>query len=64
MFKAVIDFIKETFPGKVAIPLHEPAFWGNEQSYVEKTIESTFVSSVGEYVNRFEQMVCEKTGAR
>lgn len=64
MFKAAIDFIKESFPEKEWIPLHEPAFFGNEKAYVSDTIDSTFVSSVGEYVNRFEQLICEKTGAQ
>lgn len=46
------------------IPLHAPVFNGKERDYVLDTIESTFVSSVGEYVNRFERMLCERTGAR
>lgn len=46
------------------IPLHEPHFAGNEKRYVLDCIDSTFVSSVGEYVNRFEAMMREITGAR
>ncbi len=46
------------------IPLHAPVFQGKEKEYVLSTIESTFVSSVGEYVRRFEQMLCEITGAK
>lgn len=34
--------------------LHEPRFQGNEQRYVQECIASTFVSSVGQYVDRFE----------
>ena len=46
------------------IPLHEPRFIGNEKQYVLDCIDSTFVSYVGEYVDRFEAMICEITGAR
>lgn len=44
------------------IPLHAPIFNGRENEYVSETIASTFVSSVGSFVNRFEQMLCELTG--
>ncbi|NJO91550.1 MAG: LegC family aminotransferase [Chloroflexia bacterium] len=46
------------------IPLHEPRFWGNEKKYVADCIDSTFVSSVGKYVDRFEEMIAEYTGAK
>lgn len=46
------------------LPLHAPVFAGNERAYVLDTIDSTFVSSVGEYVTRFERMLEEYTGAR
>jgi len=60
----IIKFIKEIFPGTDFVPLHEPRFAGNEKRYVLDCINSTFVSSVGEYVDRFEEMICEITGAR
>ena len=63
MYKEIIDFIRTLYPGDRTIPLHEPRFSGNEKKYVCDTIDSTFVSSVGAYVNRFEQMICETTGA-
>jgi len=44
--------------------LHEPRFHGNEQRYVQDCIASTFVSSVGAYVERFERELAEYTGAR
>lgn len=50
-----IDFIKTLYPDKKSIGLHEPVFIGNEKKYVEKCIDSTFVSSVGEYVVQFEK---------
>ncbi|MAZ30961.1 MAG: aminotransferase DegT [Flavobacteriales bacterium] len=46
------------------IPLHEPRFVGNEKKYLADAIDSTFVSSVGMYVDRFEEMMCEITGAK
>lgn len=46
------------------ISLHAPVFQGNEKKYLMDVIDSTFVSSVGEYVTRFEQMLCAKTGVQ
>jgi len=61
----LINFIRNTFESpNDFIPLHEPRFMGNEKKYVMDAIDSTFVSSVGEYVNRFEAMMCELTGAK
>ena len=45
------------------IPLHKPEFGGNEWTYVKSCIDSGWVSSVGEYVNLFEQKLVEYTGA-
>jgi dTDP-4-amino-4,6-dideoxygalactose transaminase len=56
-FKSTIEFIKALYPNKGFIPLHEPKFVGNEKKYVVETIESTFVSSVGEFVNKFEHEI-------
>lgn len=64
MFKEVISFIRSLYPGKEFIPLHEPVFDGNERKYVLETIDSTFVSSVGKFVDKFEEMVCAYTGAK
>lgn len=63
-FKQITDFIKSTFPGNNHIPLHAPVFNGNEKKYVLETIDSTFVSSIGAFVNKFEEMMCEITGAK
>ena len=63
-FKKITDFIKGLFPGIEKIPLHAPIFNGNEKKYVIETIDSTYVSSVGSFVNRFEEMMCEITGAK
>jgi perosamine synthetase len=63
-FDDTIHYIKELYAGQEFIPLHEPRFTGNERAYVLDTIDSTFVSSVGAYVDRFEQMIRDYTGAR
>ncbi|RZK26608.1 MAG: LegC family aminotransferase [Flavobacterium sp.] len=63
-FQKVVDFVKEQYPDKDFVSLHEPVFIGNERKYVLDAIDSTFVSSVGAYVNRFEEMMAEITGAK
>ena len=55
MFDSLIRFIREQYRSADFIPLHAPVFSGQERAYVADTIESTFVSSVGAYVERFEQ---------
>ncbi|MBX7059480.1 MAG: LegC family aminotransferase [Leptospirales bacterium] len=45
-------------------PLHEPTFEGNELEYLKQCIDSTFVSSVGKFVERFEFELVDFTGAR
>lgn len=61
----IVQFIRTTFREPSAfIPLHAPYFGGNEKKYVLETIESTFVSSVGAYVNQFEDMMKAITGAK
>ncbi|MBK8892450.1 MAG: LegC family aminotransferase [Dechloromonas sp.] len=54
MFEALIRFVREQYRTNDFIPLHAPVFKGRERDYVVDTIESTFVSSVGAYVDRFE----------
>lgn len=55
MFNEIIDFVKTLYPNKDFVGLHEPIFHGNEKKYVADAIDSTFVSSVGAYVNDFEK---------
>ncbi len=64
MFKEITDFIKHQFPGQDFIPLHEPRFIGNEKKYLNDCIDSTFVSYIGEYVDKFEKQIQEYTGAK
>ncbi len=62
--KNTISFIRDIYQSKDFIPLHEPLFVGNEKKYLIDTIDSTFVSSVGAYVDKFENMMQEITQTR
>lgn len=57
MEKEIINFIRDLYNTNDTIPLHSPTFKGNEKEYVLDTIESTFVSSVGKYVDLFEEKI-------
>ena len=46
------------------IPLSVPNLTGNERKYLNDCIDTTFVSTVGEYVNKMEEMSASLTGAR
>lgn len=59
----IISYIQTVFNHPDSIPLHEPRFLGNEKTYIADCIDSTFVSSVGKYVDQFETMVANYTGA-
>jgi perosamine synthetase len=63
-YQNVIDFIRSLYQTEDFILLHEPKFVGNEKAYLIDCIDSTFVSSVGKYVDRFEQLVAEYTGVK
>jgi len=64
MFENVINFIQETYKTKSFIPLHEPRFAGNEKKYLNECIDSTFVSSVGKFVDEFEEKIASYTGSK
>lgn len=64
MYKQTVDFIKSQFPNQDFIPLHEPRFVGKEREYVMDAIDSTFVSSVGKYVDDFEKQIATFTGTK
>lgn len=63
MYKNFIDFVRNLYNTTDFIPLHAPTFKSREREYVLDAINSTFVSSVGEYVNRFERDLAGFTGA-
>lgn len=64
MYSDVIKYIHEIYGTNDFVPLSVPVFIGNEKKYLEECIDSTFVSSVGKFVDRFEEMVAEYTGAK
>ena len=49
-YKKTVDFIKDLYGGEDFIPLAVPVFIGNEKKYLDDCIDTTFVSSVGQYV--------------
>ncbi len=59
----LIRFVRDYFGTNEFIPLHAPVFPGREKEYVADAVESTFVSSVGAYVDRFERDIATYTGA-
>ncbi len=63
-YQDIIEFVRGLYNTTDFIPLHEPKFVGNEREYVLDCIDSTFVSSVGKYVDRFERMMAEFAGAK
>jgi len=64
MFENIISFIQAVYKTKDFIPLHEPKFIGNEKKYLNECIDSTFVSSVGKFVDEFEEKIASYTGAK
>ena len=62
-FSKTIHFIQQQFPVKDFVPLHVPKFNGNEKSYLLETIDSTYVSSVGPFVDKFEGMMSDLSGS-
>ncbi len=64
MFNDLFQLVRSHFETDDFIPLHEPRFSELDKEYVADAIESTFVSSVGAYVDRFENELAEKLGAK
>jgi len=62
--KEIVDFIQKLYKTKEFIALHEPRFIGNEKKYLNECIDSTFVSSVGEFVDKFELEFAKKVGSK
>ena len=61
---SIADFIRSIYKTDTFIPLHEPRFKGNEKKYLNECIDSTFVSSVGKFVDRLELEIAKFTGAK
>jgi len=62
--QSLVSFIRELYSGMETVPLHAPVFFGREKEYLSECINSTYVSYVGAYVNRFEEMISAYTGAK
>ncbi|PIQ30148.1 MAG: aminotransferase DegT, partial [Bacteroidetes bacterium CG18_big_fil_WC_8_21_14_2_50_41_14] len=64
-YNEIINFIRQLYKTPEGfIPLHAPVFAGNEKKYLNECIDSTFVSSVGKFVDLFEEKMAEYTGAK
>lgn len=63
-YNHINSFIKKIYKTDNFVPLSIPQFIGNEKKYLEECIDTTFVSSVGKFVDRFEEMVAEYTSAK
>ena len=63
-YSKTIGFIKDVFGNQEFTPLAVPVFAGNEKKYMEECIDTTFVSSVGKFVDRFEKDMAEYTGCK
>lgn len=61
-YKKITDFIHDLY-GAAEVSLHAPCFIGNEKKYLAECIDTTFVSSVGQFVDRFEEKMAQYTGA-
>ena len=65
LLENIIKFIRDLYSEREAfIPLHTPVFIGNEKKYVAECIDTTFVSSVGKYVDKFEEMTAQYVGSK
>ena len=64
MYEKTIKFIKKLYGNQEFTPLSVPKFIGNEKKYLNECIDTTFVSSVGKFVDRFENDMAAYTGAK
>jgi len=64
MFDEFINFVRGIYGTKKYIPLHEPKFIGNEKRYLNQCIDTTFVSSVGKFVGKFEKKIAKYTSTK
>ena len=63
--EAVLAALRSVLPsGKSFLPLHEPSFSGNEWAYVKECLDTGWVSSVGKFVDRFEEELAAYTGVK
>lgn len=60
----LVAALRAVLPGPGPVALHEPCFSGNEWKYLKDCLDSGWVSSVGSYVDRFEEELARFTGAK
>jgi perosamine synthetase len=60
----VLDAVKSVLKSTQRVGLHEPIFQGNELKYLKDCIDTTFVSSVGKYVDQFEKKIASYVGCK
>lgn len=60
----ILAALHQVLPEKSSFPLHEPSFAGNEWAYVKECLDTGWVSSVGKFVDRFEQQLADFTGVK
>ena len=60
-YKEITDFIHDLYGAQDFVPLAVPVFIGNEKKYLTECIDTTFVSSVGKFVDRFEEETAKYT---
>jgi perosamine synthetase len=58
-FDLITKYIKDLYGTRDFIPLHVPKFRGKEKEYLARCIDTTFVSSVGKFVDRFEEQMTQ-----
>ena len=63
-YKKITDFIHDLYGAQDFVPLSVPVFIGNEKKYLNECIDTTFVSSVGKFVDRFEEDTARYTGCK
>jgi len=64
MFNNFVDFVRDIYGKDGIIPLHKPLFIGNEKQYLNECIDSTYVSSVGKFVDQFEEKIANYVGVK
>jgi perosamine synthetase len=64
MYEDTISFIRSIYGYEQFIPLHEPQFIGNEKKYLNDCIDSTYVSSTGDFIDKLENNIASFTGAK
>lgn len=63
-YDKVVKFVHDLYGTSDFVPLSVPKFIGNEKKYLDECIDTTFVSSVGKFVDRFENDMAAFTGAK